>query len=198
MYSHHKDIILSTFISTGKLVFFLITPSRSTIDAYCTTTIHFHEVHDTLTNLLKLLSQAFDRFFSINLRLQLSVDFHADPLFLALFLIAIIQQHGKYYRVTDSLILDFKLWMVREVITVHDTFLGQLEVQKITRFSHPFQTPRRPEDEFDKLEKMGWHVIDVAGDGNCGYYCFFLGLQNVGMDAYFVDSEPVSQRVGIP
>ena len=128
---------------------------------HCTTTIPFHEVHDTLTNLLKLLSQAFDRFFSINLRLQLSVDFHADPLFLALFLIAIIQQHGKYYRVTDSLILDFKLWIVREVITVHDTFLGQLEVQKIIRFSHPFQTPRRPEDQFDKLEKMGWHVIEV-------------------------------------
>ena len=34
---------------------------------HCTTTIPSHEVHDTLTNLLKLLSQAFDRFFNQSL-----------------------------------------------------------------------------------------------------------------------------------
>jgi len=123
--------------------------------------------------------------------------FHPDPLFTALFLIAIIYRQGKYFGVTESSLLQFKLWICREFWSLHDdTYLGQLQLETVTSFSYPFQTPRRPQDQFDSLEKKGWHVIDVSGDGNCGYYSFFLGLKNIGRDEYFVDTGALAPRTG--
>ena len=86
--------------------------------------------------------------------------------------------------------------MIRNFIPVHDDFLGRLDIQSITEYSHPFQMAPRREDQFDTVEKKGWLVIDVSGDGHCGYYSFFLGLRNVGKDDYFVDTQNVSQRIG--
>jgi hypothetical protein len=194
--SSFQLIILSTLCTNGKLVWFRIVPSQSIIDVYCATTILYHEVQDTLNNLLKILSLAFECSFSVTLRLQLPDGFHPDPLFTALFLIAIIRRSGKYFSVSESTLLHYKLWLVREFIQFHDDLLGRLDVKSITEFSHPFQTPRRPRDQFNKLEKKGWHVLDVSGDGHCGYYSFFLGLQNIGREDYFVNTQHLSPRVG--
>ena len=184
-------------LSTGKVIVFLISPAKSTVNAYGTTIIPFEEVKDTLKQLLKLLSTVFGKAFTVQLRLQVPESFHPDPLFTALFLIATIYQHGKYLKATESSILNYKLWMIRDFISEHDQFLGKLDGATVNIYSYPFQTPHRPQDKYTLLEKKGWQVMDVAGDGNCGYYSLFLGLQNIGINDYQIDTQGVSQRVGL-
>ena len=36
------------------------------------------------------------------------------------------------------------------------------------------------DDVYPELDNLGWVVFDVEGDGNCGYYCLLLGLENNG------------------
>jgi len=33
---------------------------------------------------------------------------------------------------------------------------------------------------FGEFQRRGYHVVDVIGDGNCGYYAVFLGLVDIG------------------
>jgi len=198
-FTQFEDIILSTFSSTGKVVLFLIVPSQSTIDAFCTTAVAYDEVKDILKALLKLLSNACGKAFTVNLRLRIPDGFHPDPLFMALFLVAIIQQRGKYHLITPRQILEYKLWMIGgDIIQVHDTYLGQLSIPSITRFSHPFQVPIPDYCEYKLFEKKGWHVLDVDGDGHCGYYSLFLGLRNVGIDQFHINTADLSIREGRP
>ncbi|KAG9298449.1 hypothetical protein G9A89_000315 [Geosiphon pyriformis] len=35
-------------------------------------------------------------------------------------------------------------------------------------------------DYLDNLKAFGWKLLDVDGDGNCGYYAILLGLENIG------------------
>lgn len=193
--TEYDDIILSTVSSTGKVVLLRILPAESAIDTYCITPVQFDEMKELLKALLALLSQACGRRFSINLRLQVPVSFHPDPLFVALFITATLERFGKYLEANESTLLDYKLWMLRDFITLHDTYLGQLNLEDVSRYSHPFQTARLPGDKFRKLEKKGWFVMDVDGDGNCGYYALILGLQNVGNHEYFIDTSGDSPRV---
>ena len=193
----YERFILSSYTATGKVIIFLISPTKPTINAYCTTVIPFEEAKDTLKQLLKLLSTAFGKAFTVQLRLQVPESFHPDPLFTALFLIAIIYQRGKYMKATESSILKFKLSMIREFIIEHDEYLGKLDLATVNSFSYPFQLPHRPQDSYTLLEKKGWQVMDVSGDGNCGYYSLFLGLKNVGINDYQTDTQGVSQRVGL-
>jgi hypothetical protein len=196
--TNSERVILSSYSSTGKVILFHIIPSKSSVDAYCTTIIPYHEIKGTLEQLLKLLSTVFGKTFSVKLRLQVPQSFHADPLFTALFFVATIFQRGRYYNATETSILKYKLWVIRDFIPEHDKFLGKLERHKDTKYSYPFLKPHREQDSYTLLEQKGWDVMDVEGDGNCGYYSFLLGLRNVGIMDYHIDTQEVSQRIGIP
>jgi len=188
--TEYEVIILSTVSSTGKVVLLLILPAESSIDTYCIFPVQFDEMKEPLKILIQFLTQAFDRTFSINRRLQVPSSFHPDPLFVALFLTATIERFGKYLAANESTLLGYTLWMLRDFIDIHDTYLGKLDIQGMSTYSHPFQT-----HQYDKVEKKGWFVIDVKGDGNCGYYALILGLQNVGNHEYFIDTRDQSPRM---
>ncbi len=111
-----------------------------------------------------------------------------------LFLVFTIQQRGQYRLISPSQILNYKLWTLREFIEMHDTYLGQLPKESITMYSHPYQTPRVEGEKFDLLEKKGWYVMDVLGDGNCGYYALFLGLQNAGKNDFHINTSEETPR----
>jgi hypothetical protein len=193
--TEYEVIILSTVSSTGKVVILLILPAQSTIDTYCILPIQFDEMKEPLKTLNRFLSQAFGRTFSINRRLQVPMSFHPDPLFVALFLIANIERFGNYLETNQSALLRYQLWMLNDFIDLHDTYLGKLDIEQMSTYSHPFRTHREPHHQYNKIEKKGWFVIDVKGDGNCGYYALILGLQNVGNLEYFIDTRSVSPRV---
>ena len=193
--AQYEDIILSSLSSTGKVVLFLILPSLSTIEAFCPTPVSYEDVKETLKNLLTVLTRSFGKPFSIRLRLQVPQNFHRDPLFTALFLVGIIDQQGKYFLATEATILKYKLYMIRDFIHIHDSVLGKLDYGKMTKSSHPFRKPRRKCDQFDRIENKGWHVMDVDGDGNCGYYALLLALQNVGIREYYINTQDVSPRI---
>ena len=192
--AQYEDIILSCISSTGKIVLFLILPSLSTVEAFCPTPISYDDVKETLNSLLAVLSLSFGKPFTIRLRLQVPQNFHRDPLFTALFLIGIIDRREKYYQATEASLLKYKLYMIRDFIPVHNNFLGKIDLGNMTKSSHPFYRTRRAGDQFDRIESKGWHVMDVKGDGNCGYYALLLALQNVGIMEYFVDTKSMSRK----
>ena len=193
--SQYDDIILSTASSSGKPVLLFITPSQDIIDVFCITPVQFDDMNDPLQSLILLLSQSCGRTFSIGRCLQIPNGFHPDPLFMALFLTATMDRHGHYFETTANSLLRFKLWILGDFITLHDTYLGRLSLDDVTTYSHPFHTPRRKQDNFDKLEKKGWFVMDVKGDGNCGYYALFLALENAGINEFYIDTKNNSPRV---
>jgi hypothetical protein len=130
--------------------------------------------------LLRLLKRFFHQNFSIKRRLQLSTDFHNDPNFIAFYLAYVLPRRGHYLNASQRLILQLKVWTVSSFILFHDHYLGNLRLQDINESTFPFYTTDfKHVDNFRQLERNGWHAIDVLGDGNCGYYSFLLGLQNV-------------------
>jgi len=130
--SQYTDIILSTVSSSGKLVLLFTTSSQAIINVFCTIPIQFNEMNDPLQSLLVLLSQSHGRTFSIGRCLQIPNGFHPDPLFLAPFLTATLDRHGKYFEATENSLLRFKLWIVGDFITLHDTYLGRLSLDDVT------------------------------------------------------------------
>ena len=60
---------------------------------------------------------------------------------------------------------------------------------------YPFIEPERLADHDGKLTELGWTVIDVPGDGNCGYFCFVLGLESLNMKQYNPAHDGSLQRI---
>lgn len=52
---------------------------------------------------------------------------------------------------------------------------------------YPFVVEKDEDDITDddgKLSEKGWRLIDVLGDGNCGYTSLILGLENHNKKSY--------------
>ncbi|MFN7263283.1 MAG: hypothetical protein ACK5TW_00225, partial [Cyanobacteriota bacterium] len=85
-----------------------------------------------------------------------------------------------------------------EYIQLHDAALGSLHLNAVTHASHPFtkldltkvdkNELKLERERLLDLKSSGWAVIDVVGDGNCGYYSFLLGLENIWILNYYVDT----------
>jgi hypothetical protein len=44
------------------------------------------------------------------------------------------------------------------------------------------------------IGQLGWNIIDVLGDGNCGFYSLILGLEDLGIKTFAVDPETESSQ----
>ncbi len=92
---------------------------------------------------------------------------------------------------------------MKDLLLLHDCWFGKLRLHEITNISHPFVSFEGPElygDQLEIFQDLGWIVIDVAGDGNCGYYALLLGLENLGNTDYhpspktFLPAKPMSKN----
>ena len=95
---------------------------------------------------------------TIRQRLQTSPSFPHNPTVFAFILATTLHAHANYLDLNS------------------DT----LVIQQI-----PFLTKINPkEDNPEEVQALGWSIIDVNGDGNCGYYSIILGLENLGITTY--------------
>jgi len=65
---------------------------------------------------------------------------------------------------------------------------------------HPFVVSVSDDTEEFKedLDKNGWIVLDVDGNGNCGFYCFILGLENHNNYSYSVNKKTLPMTKNKP
>jgi hypothetical protein len=182
------EFMITTLSSTGSVVIFFVFPSRLSIEAFCTSPVQFDEIRVPVERLLGLLQQSFNQNFTIKRRLQLSRDFHHDPIFMAYYLACALSGHDQYLNTTQRKILQFKVLNIATFIKdMHDPLLGLLRLEDLSTF--PFYTTDfKNVNNFRQVERNGWHVVDVLGDGNCGYYSLLLGLKNVGITTFQINT----------
>ena len=124
-------------------------------------------------------------------RLHVPNTFARDKVFLAFLFVYYLQRHGNYLDLSLQKILKHKFdsLSMRSFLELHDDWLGRLDLTAINHYSHPFlDDSRQKEGNLLDLHLLGWKVLDVKGDGNCGYYAFLLGLENVGIRTFHVDT----------
>jgi len=185
----YSEIMISTFTAKGNVILFLILPSQATVEMYLTSRIDSNEVDVHFQKLHAILQRAFNRPFVLHRRLQVPDNFHPNSFIMTLLLGYSIFRRKEYLMASEDAFIHFKSWLAKKFIKLHDYYLGRLSISDITPKSHPFFTiAHKGQDNVDEIEKNGWFVMDVQGDGNCGYYSLLLAFQNVGIRDYHIDT----------
>jgi hypothetical protein len=198
--SKYTEVVVYDVVSPTKSVIFRTTihernPSGVDIlvDGYFLGDISLDEVEPKRDLLQQLMSYYFPETtaFRFKRRLHVPIDFCGNVAFMTYLFVCHLKDHGNYLQISRNYMMRMKLEMTEmiEVLELHDSFLGQLRLDEIDETAHPFITTEyKDTDNLEDLETMGWRVVDVEGDGNCGFYVVILGLENNGIREYYVDT----------
>jgi hypothetical protein len=121
------------------------------------------------------------RTFSFRFRFQIPSAFFSDKLFAAFILAVQLHGHGKFYNLNRENLSIYKLKCLDSFKPTHDKFLGTLDLN----LTYPFHNPAHNNDDGGCLQALGWALVDVDGDGNCGFYSLILGLHNNNRTTYY-------------
>ena len=124
-------------------------------------------------------------------RVHVPLDFTDDNVLLTYLIVHYLQRHGNYLDISQETILHHQLTFSSSttLLAHHDSWLGRLRLDEINSSRYPFVTEQyKGEDDLSALQDLGWQVVDVEGDGNCGYYAMLLGLENLEIMDYHVDT----------
>lgn len=191
-------------VPPNKFVLFLIVPTSSdsrrdtlvNVDAYFIGGASLEDINVVTSQINYHLNLTFlNLTIQWNKRLEVPPSFAIDHGFLAIYMIQVLHRNENYLDVSADLMLNFKLSMCTILIELHDQWLGKLSLPLLTKSSHPFiETEYTGKDDVQVLEEVGWHVIDVAGDGNCGFYSLILGMENTGSQRFSVDTRQAKPK----
>jgi hypothetical protein len=125
-----------------------------------------------------------------------------------------LHQHANYLDINNDTLVEQKLSLLtptrnrrKQLLRWHDEWLGRLRPKYLDTHWHPFvakvvgdkqdvedetdcdnkhdtEEKRKERKDLEQLLKLGWAIIDVEGDGNCGYYCLILGLEAHGIMSF--------------
>jgi hypothetical protein len=122
-------------------------------------------------------------------------------------LVHYLYQHGNYNVLDANIVCRYKLSVISSIhheelnyILCHDNWFGYLRPMPGPRPWHPFvvSVTDGTEEFKEDLDKNGWIVFDVDGDGNCGFYCFILGLENHSNYSYSVNKKTLPMTKNKP
>jgi len=166
-------------------IYFFV-PSQRTLDLY----LIGQNNMETVTRICNtihgwyILSEQFER-ITIRHRFQTPSSFPYNPTVFAFILAMTLHAHADYLNFNIENIGIQAVMLFPQMIELHDASFGHIDSGSLNRRSHPFFVAFNPkQDDPHELQSLGWSVIDVIGDGNCGYYCTFLGLENLGITTY--------------
>jgi len=184
----HHQVIVIHHVDQNCWIIFLILTSQHTVDIYTIGDVKQNRMHQLLQKIILTCEEVLTDFRpSICLRLQIPKTYKVDPALLAFTLSYSIHRHEPYLDLTFDQILQQKCVVLRSLIASHDKWFGRFHLKDTTDSSHPFIVyGENEQDDLDELIAAGWSVIDVLGDGNCGYYAFIIGLENHGNYSYSV------------
>jgi hypothetical protein len=117
--------------------------------------------------------------FLANHRLHIPHSFQVNTIIMAFTIIHFLHQHCQYLDLSLATLMNFQCLHLKKIIKHHDKWLGNLHINGLSILAGSFVVHAKEETpEFPALWELGWAVIDVCGDGNCGFYVLMLGLQN--------------------
>jgi len=183
----YAEILFSTFSASGTVVLYFVQTHNHTVETFCSSEIGLNVIQPQVEKLSRLLFKTYHHNFSIERRLkEIPVDLHKDPLLSSLFLAYAINRHYRYLDANVKLLYQFHLWILRTSVDYHDYYLGHVLPSSVTEELLPF-AKSIDQQQFQDISREGWYIQEVEGDGHCGYYSLFLGLQNVGIKDWHLD-----------
>ena len=196
-----QQVIIAHFTTETRWLVFLVSLITGHVDIYTVGDVASESIVQFATQVHQSLNKVFHgKKFKFKMRLAFPLGFIKDPA-LAAFLISLhLHNHGKYLNMTELDVMKHKFSFVHEFLKYHDNWLGGLNLAEISTKSHPFYVQYRGNDNLELLQKKGWEIVDVDGDGNCGYYAFELGLESHGIFTYkpIQDSKATTMRRNRP
>lgn len=117
--------------------------------------------------------------FQFRRRVQIPLSFALDPGTTTFVLASFLHRQGKYLDITWDTVISYKLSYFHSFKRAHDGWLGRFTLSNVTQASHPFvNLAYEGTDDLTDIVDKGFALVDVDGDGNCGFYCLILGLEN--------------------
>jgi hypothetical protein len=200
--SYEQVIMVNHLPPNNWVIFFVHLPTPSSrskkcsIDIYVIGQIDPKELETLAQTHSKCLKKVYPGLkFSFQHRLHVPLEYDEDPVFLAYVLSINLHLHGTYLTLDSTEILRYKINAILLLKDRHDFLLGQWKLQPLGQ-NYPFlgiEQPKHVDNEekqkddnyndtdFPELVALGWYVVDVLGDGNCGYYALLVGLVNIGI-----------------
>jgi hypothetical protein len=179
-----RQVVILQRISSTKAAVYFITTNTGVVDVYAIGPTENVELQQFGLQILSLCEKVLPNVkISFAYHFQIPRSFENDVLMMALILTLQLHHHGKYLHLTRSILYIYKLKAFEEFNETHDKWLRSMRSAN----EYPFVVEKLETDETDddgKLCAKGWRLIDVPGDGNCGYFCCILGLENYNKKLY--------------
>ena len=183
--TYEHILIIHTNSDESFSIYFFV-PSRRTIDVY----FIGEKNMDIATRICNALHGIYLALHDINdmtvrQRLQTPPSLPFNPTLFTYILAMSIHAHANYLELNDNTMTIQQLVFLSEMIELHDSRFGSIDSGSVNRRSHPFFDKFNPKtDHPEEVQRLGWSIFDVLGDGNCGYYSIILGLENLGNSTY--------------
>ena len=197
---NYEEVIFSHGMDTGEWILFLFFTNPPRFE---TIIIGNVDVETVKSKALTLISRLQKFFPTQRITSAIHATFNhfpdSDKTSTAFVFIHYLYQHWNYFSIDHDSMTRYKLKVLSSTkneflnfIRRHDLWLGMMvptgtDKPWCANTQRPVDNPWHPfvvsvsngSDEFEgDLDEHGWVVIDVEGDGNCGFYCLILGLEN--------------------
>jgi hypothetical protein len=197
----HKRIIVYYHIPPNKWAIFVISPVKTSqqtsipVHGYLIGDVGPVDLHAFIMQLIFSLHMCFEKACPMfQRRLDVRKAFETSNAFLSFLVLYILTRNGAYLDLTPDHIMKYKILFTRSYRDFHDSWFGQVPLCP----KHPFIAKGMDNDDnLSGLVELGWTVVDVAGDGNCGYYCMILGLENFGISTFSVVQKSPSPKTSV-
>ena len=184
--SSYEHIIFVHPDDNDSFTIYYFVPSQRSLDLY----IIGHNNMESITRICNTIASCFYLLtaasqLSIRQRLQVPTTFPHNNTVFTFILAMTLHSHANYLDLNSDTLAIQQLLLLPDMLQIHDASFGRLDSHSINRRSYPFFTKINPkEDDPDEVNSLGWSIVDVLGDGNCGYYSIILGLENHGISTY--------------
>lgn len=185
--------------TTGEWIIFLVFVNPPRIEVFIVGDIEKEQVVSRTQRLRNCIEKVLpDKDIPCSYRVKFPSKIPVDNGSLTFVLVHYLYQHGNYLDLDADTIRLYKLSAIsplrspnKNFLLCHDIWFGYVLPHPTTKPWHPFVVSvSNGNEEFkESLDKNGWVVIDVDGDGNCGFYCFILGLELFNNFLFSVNTE---------
>lgn len=186
----HDQVIFFRRHDNGLIAIYLIMLPWHTIEIYTVGAIDLEKINKDASIISEFINILLpDVAVRYRLRLQVPSNLPVNKSFMAYILVKELHHQGSYLDLTIDKVCHHKLSILGELIECHDKWLGRIPTACITTQPFPFviTNPKNVvPDTLKDLVDSGWHLVHVTADGNCGFYCLILGLENLGRTDYSI------------
>ena len=188
----YEQIVIPHCQAKDKWVIYLVSMLSSSVNEYWIGDVEYQDVAIFIVLISNILNSHFpNRQFKYKESLQVAHHKTMNTVDLALILSRYLHEHGNYLELRTDMVLHHKLSILsprrdtsNHFIRHHDRWFGDIEPKTGDRPWPPFVTAVNADNNLPELQELSWAVMDVVGDGNCGYYSLILGLENNGVLTY--------------